>query len=113
MLKRHGLQTAPKCLGLIAGTAPPPEAEESVEPQEERHLDASRPGKLVHFDCFYIGPGVRGAGWQYTAIDVASFDTWAEIHVAPKNPSSRYTPGRSPGEWRTSSPPEAGASRSL
>jgi|GEM_PF-3973319 len=55
-------------------------------------LDASRPGELVQFDCFYIGRlSGDGAAWQYTAIDVASSYTWAEIHVIPKNPSSRYT----------------------
>lgn len=44
-------------------------------------------------DCFYIGrlSGIKGAAWQYTAIDVASSYTWAEIHVTPKNPSARYT----------------------
>ncbi len=44
-------------------------------------------------DCFYIGrlSGIKGAAWQYTAIDVASSYTWAEIHVTPKNPSARCT----------------------
>jgi hypothetical protein len=39
--------------------------------QPERHLEASRPGDLVQFDCFHVGrlSGTRGAGWQYTAID--------------------------------------------
>ena len=93
VLKRHGLETAAKRLGLIAGTAAPPEPEERQEPPEERHLDVSRPGELVQMDCFYIGrlSGIKGAAWQYTAIDVASSYTWAEIHVTPKNPSARYT----------------------
>lgn len=93
VLKRHGLETAAKRLGLIAGTATPPDLEERSETKEERHLDASRPGELVQLDCFYIGrlTGIKGAAWQYTAIDVASSYTWAEIHVTPKNPSSRYT----------------------
>jgi len=93
VLKRHGLETSAKRLGLIAGTVAPPEPEERQEPQEERHLDAERPGQLVQMDCFYIGrlSGIRGAAWQYTAIDVASSYTWAEIHVTPRNPSVRYT----------------------
>ena len=93
VLKRHGLETSSKRLALIAGTATPPEPEERAAPQEERHLDAERPGQLVQMDCFYIGrlSGIRGAAWQYTAIDVASSYTWAEIHVTPKNPSARYT----------------------
>jgi len=88
VLKRHGLETAAKRLGLIAGTAAPPEPEERQEPPEERHLDVSRPGELVQMDCFYIGrlSGIKGAAWQYTAIDLASSYTWAEIHVTPKNP---------------------------
>ena len=42
-------------------------------------------------DCFYLGrlSGLKAAAWQYTAIDVASSYTWAEIHVIPKNPSLR------------------------
>jgi transposase InsO family protein len=93
VLKRHGLQTTAKRLALIAGTAAPPQPEERAEPPEERHLDATRPGQLVQMDCFYVGrlSGITGAAWQYTAIDVASSYTWAEIHVTLKNPSGRYT----------------------
>lgn len=29
--------------------------------------------------------------WQYTATDVASAYTWGELHLTPKNPSSRWT----------------------
>jgi transposase len=92
VLKRHGLETAKKRLALIAGFAAPPEPEPK-EPQEEAHLVVDHPGELVQFDCFYIGrlSGTKGAAWQYTAIDVASSYTWAEIWITPKNPSARYT----------------------
>ena len=74
---------------LVAGYAAPPEP----EPQPERHLEASRPGALVQFDCFHVGrlSGSKGTVWQYTAIDVASSYTWAELHTTPRNPSSRWT----------------------
>ena len=55
VLKRHGLDTSAKRLALIAGTAAPPEPENSPSPQGERHLDADRPGQLVQMDCFYMG----------------------------------------------------------
>jgi transposase InsO family protein len=29
--------------------------------------------------------------WQYTAIDVASWWCWAEVHLTPRNPSARWT----------------------
>ncbi len=63
-------------------------------------LDAENPGDLVQMDCFHIGRlkesrmGVAkkpGTVWQYTAIDVASSFTWAEIHTTAHNPSSAHT----------------------
>ena len=92
VLRRHGLSTRGKRLGLVAGYAAAPEPLPR-EPQPERHLDVDHPGQLVQFDCFCIGrlassPGVL---WQYTAIDVASAYTWAELHTTPHNPSSRWT----------------------
>ncbi len=44
-------------------------------------------------DCFYIGrlSGTKGVVWQYTAIDVASSYTWAELRVTPRNPSAQWT----------------------
>ena len=84
ILKRHGLNTRRKRLGLVAGYAAPPEPTRP-EPQPERHLEASRPGELVQFDCFHVGrlSGTKGTVWQYTAIDVASAYTWAELHTTP------------------------------
>ena len=47
-------------------------------------MDASQPGEKVQLDCFYVGrlSGTKGTVWQYTAIDVASAYTWAEL-LAP------------------------------
>ena len=47
----------------------------------------------MQFDCFHVGrlSGTRGAVWQYTAIDVASAFTWAELLVTPRNPSAKWT----------------------
>ena len=92
ILKRHALNTRHKRLGLVAGYAAPPEPTRP-EPQPERHLEVSRPGELVQFDCFHVGrlSGTRGAVWQYTAIDVASAFTWAELLVTPRNPAAKWT----------------------
>ena len=94
ILRRHGLNTRMKRLGLIAGYASPPEPEKP-EPQPEQHLDVNRPGELVpRYDRdFYIGrlSGVKGTVWQYTAIDVGSASTWAELHTTDRNPSVRWT----------------------
>jgi len=90
VLRRHGLSTRAKRLGLVAGYAAPPEP---VRPQpEERHLDVARPGELVQMDCFYVGrlSGTRGVVWQYTALDAYSSYLWAELHVTPRNPSARF-----------------------
>lgn len=92
ILRRHGLGTRAKRLGLVAGQAAPPEPERRP-PEPERHIEAGRPGELVQMDCLYIGrlSGTKGAAWQYTAIDVASAFTWAELHITPKNPSAKWT----------------------
>jgi len=92
VLRRHGLNTKAKRLGLVAGYAAPPEAIEN-QPPEERHIDVDHPGELVQMDCFCIGrlSGAKGTLWQYTAIDVKSSYVWAELHLTPKNPSARWT----------------------
>ena len=92
VLRRHGLNTRRKRLGLVAGYAAPPEPAPR-EPEPERHLEAKQPGALVQFDCFHVGrlSGTKGTVWQYTAIDVASAYTWAELHVTPRNPSAKWT----------------------
>src|SRR4051794_10637143 len=85
VLRRHGLNTHAKRLGLIAGYAAP--YEPPREPAPERHIDVTRPGELVGIDCFYVGRlrGTNGAIWQLTAIDVYSSYAWAELVVCPNN----------------------------
>jgi transposase InsO family protein len=92
VLRRHGLSTRAKRLGLVAGYAAPPEPAPRP-PRPERHLDVHRPGEMVQMDCFFIGrlSGAKGAVWQYTAIDVASAYCWAELHLTPRNPSAGWT----------------------
>lgn len=92
VLRRHGLGTRAKRLGLVAGYAAPPEPEHRPPPIE-RHLAVDHPGELVQVDCFCIGrlSGTTGTVWQYTAIDVASAHVWAELHVTPRNLSARWT----------------------
>ena len=63
-------------------------------------LAADKPGDLVQLDCFHIG-GLKEARlgsaktpavvWQYTAIDVASSFTWAQLHTTAHNPSGLHT----------------------
>jgi transposase InsO family protein len=91
VLRRHGLQTRARRLGLIAGYAAPPERERLAP--VEHHLEAARPGELVQIDCFFVGrlAGTKGAVWQYTAIDVASAYAWGTLHVTPRNPSAKWT----------------------
>lgn len=91
ILRRHGLNTRAKRLGLIAGYAAPPEPVRPSQP--ERHIAVEHPGDIVQMDCFQIGRlhGTRGVVWQVTAIDVASSYTWADLHVAPRNPSPIWT----------------------
>ncbi len=92
ILKRRGLSRSQQRLALVAGAEVTwaPEREERV--QEERHIEASEPGELVQLDCFAVGSlsGTKGRVWQYTAIDVASAYTWADLHSSPRNPDARY-----------------------
>lgn len=92
VLFRVGLNTRSKRLALIARHRDPYERR-PVLPPPERHIDASKPGEKVQLDCFYVGrlSGTKGTVWQYTAIDVASAYTWAELHASDRNPRSRHT----------------------
>lgn len=64
-------------------------------------LDAEVPGDLVQMDCLHIGSfketklgrskHSKGQIWQYTAIDVASSYTWAELHATSHNPDPAIT----------------------
>jgi transposase InsO family protein len=92
VLVRVGLNTRSKRLALIARHRDPYERR-PAPPPPERHINASEPGEKVQLDCFYVGrlSGTKGTVWQYTAIDVASAYTWAELHNSERNPRSRHT----------------------
>jgi transposase InsO family protein len=92
VLCRVGLNTRAKRLALIARHRDPYERRPDLPPPE-RHINATEPGQKVQFDCFYVGrlSGTKGTVWQYTAIDVASAYTWAELHASERNPRSRHT----------------------
>jgi transposase InsO family protein len=92
VLCRVGLNTRSKRLALIARHRDPYERKPD-RPPPQRHIDATRPGEKVQVDCFFVGrlSGTKGTVWQYTAIDVASAFTWAELHTSERNPRSRHT----------------------
>jgi len=92
VLRRVGLNTRAKRLALIARHRDPCERR-PVTPPPARHIDAQRPGEKVQLDCFYVGrlSGTKGTVWQYTAIDVASAFTWAELRTSERNPRARHT----------------------
>jgi transposase InsO family protein len=92
VLCRVGLNTRSKRLALIARHRDPYERKPDLPPPE-RHIDAQVPGEKVQLDCFFVGrlQGTKGTVWQYTAIDVASAFTWAELHTSQRNPRSRHT----------------------
>jgi transposase len=92
VLRRHGLNRRIRRLSLVAGYAAPAEPERHP-PAEVRHVAVDHPGELVGFDCFHVGrlSGTAGRVWQYTAIDLATSYTWAELHTTPLNPAARRT----------------------
>lgn len=92
VLRRHGLSRRISRLSLVAGYAAPPEPE-GRPPEPARHIEVSRPGEIVGFDCFHVGrlTGTAGRVWQYTAIDLASSYVWAELATTPLNPSAART----------------------
>ena len=91
VLRRHGLGARMRRLALVAGYAAQPQPEPRPAP-EPLHLDVQQPGDLVQVDCFYIGrlSGTQGRCWQYTAIDVASSYVWADVHISPLNPDTKF-----------------------
>jgi transposase InsO family protein len=92
VLRRHGLNRRISRLSLVSGYAAPPEPERPT-PLEARHVEVTRPGELVGFDCFHVGrlAGTTGRVWQYTAIELASSYVWAELATTPLNPSAART----------------------
>ena len=82
-LRRHGLGTRDQRFGLVerhsasrAGLLTErtrKELEKARPTPSRRHVEATDPGELVCFDCFYIGK-LKGVGkvWQITACDAAS-----------------------------------------
>jgi transposase InsO family protein len=105
ILRSHSLNTRARRYRLMATARGINQADNTLgrrsDPQSTvGRLDAQQPGDLVQLDCFHIGslkearlgaakkPGVV---WQYTAIDVASSFTWAELHTTAHNPSATHT----------------------
>ena len=103
ILKRHRLNTRRLRYALLAshravsdGFTVPERAGVYVG-----ELEASKPGDLVQFDCFHVGSfketrlhrgkTTKGQIWQYTAIDVASSFTWAQLAATSHNPSPAIT----------------------
>jgi transposase InsO family protein len=92
VLRRHGLNTRAKRLGLVAGYAAPDQPRRP--PVRQRHIDVTKPGELVGMDCFYVGrlKDTRDPVWQLTAIDCHSSYAWAELVTCPNNqPSAPQT----------------------
>jgi transposase InsO family protein len=83
VLRRHGISTRAKRLGLIAGYRAP--YEPPRRPELEPHIETDRPGELVGIDCFFVGRlhGARGPVWQITAIDTYSSFGWADLVICP------------------------------
>ena len=83
MLRRHGLNTRSKRLGLIAGYAAPYQPPRDLP--VPAHIDVNRPGQLVGIDCFFVGRlhGTKHPVWQVTAIDCYSSYAWADLITCP------------------------------
>jgi transposase len=105
ILKAHQLNTRRLRYRLLAVTRGLSNAELTPSPPRRSKpwigsLQSEKPGDLVQFDCFHLGRlkesrlGVAktpGVVWQYTAIDVASSFTWAQLHTSVHNPSGIHT----------------------
>jgi transposase InsO family protein len=92
VLRRHGISTRAKRLGLIAGYRAPYEPPRTVEP--EPHVETDRPGELVGIDCFFVGrlSDTKGAVWQITAIDTYSSYAWTDlVRCKTAGPTTKHT----------------------
>lgn len=83
VLRRHGLNTRAKRLGLVAGYAAPYQPPRPTP--MPRHIQVRRPGELVGIDCFFVGRlrGSKHPVWQVTAIDCYSSYGWADLITCP------------------------------
>ena len=101
ILCEHRLNTRRRRWLLLQGVTPD---EMLVRPAWNRppgRIEADIPGDLVQMDCFHVGSfketrlgaakARRGTIWQYTAIDVASSFTWAQLHASAHNPDPART----------------------
>jgi transposase InsO family protein len=91
-LRWHGLSTRQKRLSLVAGYRAPHEPPRA--PQPGPHIEVSRPGELLGFECFSVGRlrGTAGAVWQLTAIDCYSSYSRADLVVCRRaNASAAQT----------------------
>jgi transposase InsO family protein len=104
VLVKHRLNTRQLRYQLLeqhAGGPVPSIVVASTPSRRVGRLDAEVPGDLVQMDCLHIGSfketklgrgkHSKGQIWQYTAIDVASSYTWAELHATPHNPDPAIT----------------------
>lgn len=106
ILRAHDLNTRRHRWRLIAATRGLHQAELALpaRPRPSQRppgrLAAQQPGDLVQLDCFHLGTmkearlgtaKTPGVVWQYTAIDVASSFTWAQLHTSAHNPSAVHT----------------------
>jgi transposase InsO family protein len=92
VLRRHGISTRAKRLGLIAGYRAP--YEPPRDPGPEPHITTTRPGELVGIDCFFVGrlSDTKGAVWQITAIDTYSSYAWTDlVRCKTAGPTTQHT----------------------
>jgi transposase InsO family protein len=92
VLRRHGLNTRAKRLGLVAGYAAPYQPPRAAP--APAHIDVRHPGELIGVDSFYVGRlrDTHDPVWQLTAIDCYSSYAWAELVTCPTNqPSAKQT----------------------
>jgi transposase InsO family protein len=92
VLCRVGLNTRTKRLALVARHRDPYERQPDLPPPA-RHIDATEPARRSRSTASTSDGcrGPRAPSGQYTAIDVASAYTWAQLHATGRNPRARHT----------------------
>ena len=93
VLRRVGLNTRAKRLALIARHRDPYERKPDLAAARAPHRRHASPARRSSWTASTsaVCRGTKGTVWQYTAIDVASAYTWAELHTSERNPRSRHT----------------------